>query len=82
MRQWVEIGFIALFHFWVRGGGFGTYVDGGIRCTSKMGYEYYGDGYEYYDDYLRVALNKCLIDSEISERSVRLMITVSIGKRG
>ena len=48
----------------------------------KMGYEYYGDGYEYYGDCLRVALNKCLIDSEISERSVRLMITVGIGKRG
>ena len=47
-----------------------------------MGYEYYGNGYEYYGDYLRVALNKCLIDSEISERSVRLMITVNIGKRG
>ena len=47
-----------------------------------MGYEYYGDGYEYYGDYLRVALNKCLIDSEISERSIRLMITASIGKRG
>ena len=48
----------------------------------KMGYEYYGDGYEYYGDCLRVALNTCLIDSEISERSVRLMITVNIGKRG
>lgn len=47
-----------------------------------MGYEYYGDGYEYYGDCLRVALNKCLIDSEISERSIRLMITASIGKRG
>ena len=48
----------------------------------KMGYEYYGDGYEYYGDCLRVALNKCLIDSEISEHSIRLMITASIGKIG
>ena len=48
----------------------------------KMGYEYYGDGYEYYGDCLRVALNNCLIDSEISERRIRLVIIVSIGKRG
>ena len=48
----------------------------------KMGYEYYGNGYEYYGDCLRLEFDNCLIDSEISERSVRLMITVNIGKRG
>ena len=64
------------------GGRFGNLMSMGHQMLLKMGYEYYGDGYEYYGDCLRVALNKCLIDSEISERSVRLMITVSIGKRG
>ena len=82
MRRWAETGVITCFHYWIGEGGLEFYVDGGIRCSLKMGYEYYGDGYEYYGDCLRVALNKCLIDSEISERSVRLMITVSIGKRG
>ena len=47
-----------------------------------MGYEYYGDGYEYYGDCLRVAFNNCLIDSEISERRIRLKIIVSIGGKG
>ena len=82
MRRWVEIGVITRFHFWVGGGGLEFYVDGGIRCSLKMGYEYYGDGYEYYGDCLRVAFNNCLIDSEISERRIRLMIIVSIGKKG
>ena len=82
MCRRVEIGVITCFRLWIGEGGLEFYVDGGIRCSLKMGYEYYGDGYEYYGDCLRVALNKCLIDSEISERSVRLMITVSIGKRG